>query len=69
MGEREMKQIAKWIAQVSSWVLRNYKLPKEKQQRSYFWREYNKKIVNDEYLRQIAVSVRELAGKFPLFAE
>ena len=68
MGEKEMKQIAAWIAQVSQYVIAHYLLPRDKQQRQFFVGEYQQKIEADEYLLQIAAQVKDLAKNFPLFA-
>ena len=68
MGEAEMKQIAAWIAQVSEYVVANYKLPADKEQRKYFFAEYNKQIMTDKTLAKTASEVKALASQFPLYA-
>ncbi len=68
MGEAEMKQIAKWIAQISRHVWETYPLPADKQQKKYFLSEYNKKVEKDKKLLKIFAEVKILTKQFPLFS-
>jgi len=67
MKEAEMKQIAKWIAQIVEHV-KKHELPKERAERNNFIKEFRKKIKNDEKLLKIRQEVIEMAKEFPLFA-
>ena len=68
MGEREMKQIALWIKQVSEHTIEKYPLPTDLEQRKYFVERYYKEMLDDEFLRQTEKDVKALAKTFPLFA-
>lgn len=68
MGESEMKKIAHWIALVAHHVEKTYPLPAEKQQRQYFLTTYQKKMLTDKFLLNLAQEVKELASQFPLFS-
>jgi glycine hydroxymethyltransferase len=66
MKEKEMVQIAKWIAQVVEHV-KQYELPKEQQARGPFIKEFKKKIADDKKLAGIRKEVKAMAEQFPLF--
>lgn len=68
MGESEMKKIAHWIALVAHHVEKTYPLPAEKQQRQYFLTTYQKKMLTDKFLLNLAKEIKELASQFPLFS-
>ena len=68
MKTAEMKQIAQWIAQVARHVTANYHLPKDKQQRDFFLKQYHHQIERDKFLLNIAMQVKAMASKFPLFS-
>ncbi len=65
MKEREMVKIAKWINEAINEV-KNYQLPKEKEERKEFWKKFKKEIVKNKKLLQIAKEVKALTSKFPL---
>lgn len=67
MKEKEMVQIARWIAQVSRHVQTTYPLPPDKEQRKYFLKTYYQQIEHDRALRQIFLEVKKLTSQFPLF--
>ena len=67
MKEKEMKQIAKWIAQVIDHI-KDCQLPQDQEKRKEFIRGFKEKIVKDKYLLSIAKEVKKLATKFPLFS-
>jgi glycine hydroxymethyltransferase len=67
MGEREMKQIAHWIALVSKHVIATYKLPQDRTQRQFFLEQYYQQVEKDAYLLNIYQAVKKLTVKFPLF--
>lgn len=66
MKEAEMKQIAKWIAQVVE-LVKDYELPQERKERSSFIKKFRQEIKDNAELKKIRVEVKELATKFPLF--
>ena len=67
MKEREMQQIAKWIAQVIDCV-KAYELPKEKTKQKNFIENYLQQIQSDKKLLEIGEEVKAMASKFSLFA-
>jgi glycine hydroxymethyltransferase len=66
MKEKEMKQIAHWIAQVVD-DLKEFQLPEDKTQRSAFIKTFKKEAVNRPKLKAIRQEVTAMAEKFPLF--
>ena len=66
MKEKEMKQIAEWIAQVVE-LVKEYQLPEERKERSAFIKEFRQKIKNNQKLLKIRQEVIVMAKKFPLF--
>ena len=66
MKENEMRQIARWIAQVVEHV-KDEQLPKDPKERQAFLSDFRKKAVKDKFLLAIRKEVKELALKFPLF--
>ncbi|MBQ6154937.1 serine hydroxymethyltransferase [bacterium] len=69
MEEKEMKQIAAWIARVSKHVIANYQLPADKEQKKFFLAQHLKKMETDKELLAIAAEVKAMARQFPLFAD
>lgn len=69
MEEREMRQIAAWIAKVSEHVVKTYELPEDLEQRKYFVERYYKEMLEDKQLRAIEAEVKAMAREFPLFAD
>ena len=65
MKERGMKQIAAWYAQAID-VVKDEKLPTEKEARNEFMRDYKKMIVKNAKLLKIAKEVKNFTKKFPL---
>jgi len=65
MGEIEMVQIGKWIAEVIREVS-HYRLPKEKDERPEFFKTYQSELQNNKTLLTIAESVKLLTRKFPV---
>jgi glycine hydroxymethyltransferase len=68
MKEKEMKQIAKWIAQVSKYVMENNKLPTDKTEKMAYVDNYLKSCEQDKYLLGIAKEVKVFCADFPMFA-
>jgi len=66
MKEKEMEKIAHWIAQVVE-VTKKYQLPKEKDERQAFLKQFKKEIVQEKTLLNIREEVKQLATQFPLF--
>ncbi len=65
MKEREMKKVADWIHETIEEV-RGQQLPKEKNQRTEFWKQFKKDIWKNKKLIQISKEVKLLCNKFPL---
>lgn len=67
MGEREMKQIAGWIAQVVE-LVKDHQLPPEREQRGAFIKKFHEEVKDDARLLTIREEVAVMAQKYPLFA-
>lgn len=67
MKVREMKQIAKWIAQVANHV-KQYELPENKLDRQSFVNTFIQDIQKDKVLLSIFDEVKQMTKEFPLFA-
>ena len=65
MGEKEMRQIGKWIAQVIREVS-HYCLPKAKEERGAFLKKVRRELHQNKQLQSIAKSVKILTKKFPV---
>lgn len=65
MKEKEMKQVAKWILEVTDYV-KPYKLPSKPEARSQFLNAFRRKIEKDKFLLGIAAQVKSLCKKFPV---
>lgn len=68
MKEKEMQQIATWIARVSERVAQD-KLPVDKEERKEFIKKMKKIYETDKTLLQIFKEVKTLTRNFPLFAD
>lgn len=68
MKEKEMKQIAKWIAQVIKHVSAN-QLPTDRKERAVFLKQFRAAALKDPALKSIRKEVKTMTAKFPLFAE
>jgi len=68
MKEAEMKQIGRWIAQVTEHVADDT-LPTEKSERREFLKAFREKALADSTLAKIRREVNEMATQFPLFQE
>lgn len=66
MKEKEMRQIARWIAQVVEHV-KAEQLPTDTKERQAFLSEFRKRALKDKELLAIRKEVKALATKFPLF--
>lgn len=65
MREKDMVKIAKWINQIIEEVSGN-QLPKDKEERSEFWKKFRKEVINNKKLLRIGREVSNFAGKFPV---
>ncbi len=65
MKEKEMKKIAKWISMVIDEV-KGHELPKEKEARKEYMRNFRKEVIKSKKLLSIAKEIRGLCKKFPL---
>lgn len=66
MKEKEMKQIAGWIARVVEHV-KTQQLPSDKKERSVFLKEFRINALKDNTLLSIREEVKTVTAKFPLF--
>ncbi len=65
MKEKEMVMIAKWISDVIE-EIKGDELPKEKESRSYFWKEFRRKVKENKNLLTINGEIKEFCQKFPV---
>ena len=65
MKEKEMVKVAKWINSAIEEV-KNYQLPKVKEERTVFWKKFKKETLKNKNLLKIAREVKVLTVKFPL---
>jgi glycine hydroxymethyltransferase len=65
MKEKEMDQIADWIAQIVEFV-EHEELPRAKEERTAFLRGFRARAVNMPELKRIAKEVKQLCERFPL---
>lgn len=66
MKEKEMRQIAAWIARVVE-VVKDQRLPEVKAERSPFIKEFRHWVHDQRELKRIAREVKAMATTFPLF--
>ena len=65
MREKEMVKIAKWINNVTE-EIKGDELPKEKESRSYFWKEFRRRVRENKKLLEINGEIKEFCAKFPV---
>ncbi len=65
MKEKEMIGIAKWINAVLE-EIKGDELPKEKDSRSYFWKDFKKRVKENKSLLAINGEIKEFCQKFPV---
>lgn len=65
MKEKEMKQIAKWIAEIIDYI-KDYKLPQEKENRQKFIADFKGKMKNDKFLIGMGKKVKKMTRNFPV---
>lgn len=63
--EKEMGKIAKWINDVIE-EIKGDELPKEKESRSYFWKDFRKRMKENKSLLAINEEIKEFCQKFPI---
>ncbi|HCR81026.1 MAG: Serine hydroxymethyltransferase [Candidatus Pacebacteria bacterium GW2011_GWB1_47_8] len=66
MKEKEMRQIAAWIARVVE-IVKDEQLPADKKLRQQFIRDFRAKASKNKQLLAIRKEVEKMASKFPLF--
>jgi glycine hydroxymethyltransferase len=66
MKEKEMRQIARWIAEVVKHVTAQ-QLPKDPKERQVFLKAFRTAALQDKKLLAIAKEVKAMASNFPLF--
>jgi len=66
MKEPQMKQIAKWIKQVTDIIVK-YPLPEDKKMRAKFIAQFKQDIKKEQKLSSIRAEVIQLAKSYPLF--
>lgn len=67
MKEKEMRQIAQWIARVVEHV-KTETLPTDPKERQAFLKDFRKKALKDKTLLAIRKEVKAMTKQFPLFA-
>ncbi|TSC75232.1 MAG: glycine hydroxymethyltransferase [Parcubacteria group bacterium Gr01-1014_30] len=65
MKEKEMTEIAAWIARVVD-LIKDYQLPEDKGERKSYLRNFRKEVAVSETLKKIKEEVIELSKKFPI---
>lgn len=66
MKEKEMKQIAIWVAKIANHV-KSHELPQNQMERQPFVKEFLKEIKKDTFLLNIFDEVKMMTKDFPLF--
>src|SRR3989344_2426430 len=65
MKEKDMVKVANWIKEVVLEVS-GQQMPRDKEQRSEFWKKFRKEVVKNKKLLAIAKEIKVFAGKFPV---
>lgn len=65
LGKQEMVKIASWFAEVID-EIRDERLPKEKENRKSFMKEFRNKVSKNKNLLRIAAEVKSTTSKFPV---
>ncbi|HVZ67586.1 MAG TPA: serine hydroxymethyltransferase [Patescibacteria group bacterium] len=65
LKEKDMEKVASWIARAIE-AVSDKKLPDNKEERTAYFRELKKELVNDEKLLAIGKEVKDFASKLPL---
>lgn len=65
MKEKEMVKIARWFKKVLD-EIKNERLPKEKEARRDFMREFRNRIVKNRLISKVGEEVKTLTSKFPV---
>lgn len=65
MKEKDMKTISEWILKIVHHV-KDEKLPKNKNERSKFMREYKERLKDDKFLKDIRIEVNKLCKHYPI---
>lgn len=66
MKEREMEQIASWIAQIIE-AVKQYQLPESKDERAPYIRQFKQEISKSKIIQRVRGEVLELCSRFPLY--
>ncbi len=65
MREKDMIKIAKWMNEIINEV-KGTNLPRDKEQRTAFWKEYKETVYNNKNLLKIAKEISAFCKKYPL---
>lgn len=65
MKENDMVKIGRWINQIIDEVS-GQQMPKDKEERSAFWKQFRRDVVKNKKLLTIKDEIRRFAGKFPV---
>lgn len=65
LKERDMVKVAKWMNDAISEVL-GKQLPKDKDERKEYWKEFKTKVWKNKKLLAIAAEIKEFTKKYPL---
>jgi len=68
MKEREMKIIARWIAEVMTDV-KDFQFPEDKEERKVALKKFRNYIGSSKKLKQIRADVKKLCRRFPLYRD
>src|SRR3989344_2740981 len=65
MKEKEMVKIASWINHVIE-EIKGDELPQERESRSYFWKDFKKRVRENKKLLEINEEIKKFTLKFPI---
>jgi glycine/serine hydroxymethyltransferase len=65
LKEKDMVKVAKWMNDAIAQV-EGKNLPKDKEERKEYWKDYKAKIWKNKELLKIASEVKSLMKKYPL---
>jgi glycine hydroxymethyltransferase len=68
MKEKEMKQIAGWIAQIINEV-RQYQLPQSKDERASYLKQFRQEILKNKQIENVRAEIFRLCEQFPLYQD
>ena len=65
MKEKEMEQIAVWIARVLKEIT-EYQLPEEKEERKPYIKQFKEEMSKNKTIQEVKEDVKELCSRFPI---